>query len=223
MRFGITVPHPSRLRAGRAAFVTIAAGTELHRIHPARFGAAEFNGTARGNARFSPIRDRAGGIIPTIYAAQSFDCAAAEIILRSPDVPETDPVSGQPPLTIVFPSDYAGHAHSTVTTAAALTLVDLTVAGQRAIGVEHNALIAGPTASYPAVRAWAEAIHAAIPQAQGIFYHSHQLGPAAALVLFGDRAAGKLLAGETRSVASRGCHREITDLADRLGIEYIEI
>ncbi|WP_108258080.1 RES family NAD+ phosphorylase [Mangrovicoccus ximenensis] len=222
MRFDITVPHPSRLRAAKAAFVTIPAGTVLHRIHPARFGAAAFNDTERGNARFSPIRDPAGRIIPTIYAAESFDCAAAEIILRSPDVPETDPVTGQPPLTIVFPSDYAGHAHSTVAVAEPLLLVDLTVAGQRALGVEHNALIAGPTASYPAVRAWAEAIHSALPQAQGLFYHSHQLGPAGALVLFGDRAAA-LRPGDTRAVADPPCHREIVALADRLGIDYIDI
>ncbi|WP_172327174.1 RES family NAD+ phosphorylase [Mangrovicoccus sp. HB161399] len=223
MRFEITVPDPSRLRAEKAAFATIPAGTELHRIHPARFGAAAFNDTDRGNARFSPIRNARGAIIPTIYAAESFDCAAAEIILRSPDVPATDPATGRPPLTIVFPSDYAGHAHSTLATAAELTLADLTVAGQRALGVEHNALIAGPTASYPAVRAWAEAIHAALPRAQGLFYHSHQLGPAFALVLFGDRAAGALAPGQSRSVASPGCHRGIVDLADRLGIEYIEL
>ncbi|MBE3640457.1 RES domain-containing protein [Mangrovicoccus algicola] len=223
MDYRIALPGPARLRPGGAVLERLAAGTRLHRIHPARYGAAQFNDSARGNARFSPLRDAAGTLVPTLYAGEGFDCAAAEIILRSPDLPATDPATGLPPLAIAFPADFTAHAHSEVTLARDLRLVDLGIAGQRGLGVDHNALLGGPMASYPATRAWAAAIHAALPEAEGLIYPSHQLGPARALMLFGDRAGDAVIPGPTRPVAGAACHAAILALADRLGMEYIDL
>ncbi len=82
MRFDLTIPDPSTMRVGKEAYVVLDKGTELHRIHPAVYKAEQFNPTNAGDARFSPIHDTSGAIIPTIYAAQTFDCATCEIILR---------------------------------------------------------------------------------------------------------------------------------------------
>jgi hypothetical protein len=221
VRFDLTIPDPSAIRVGKVAYVTLAAGMALHRIHPAAYKAAQFNATAAGDARFSPIRDEAGVIIPTIYAAQSFACAACEIILRCPDTPPTDPKTGLAPFQIVYPADFSAYNHSEIRTNEALLLVDLTNAGQRKAGVSHNALLAGPRSTYPITRAWAERIYAACPAAQGLYYSSVQFGPEFAVLLFGTRVGADILSsGVTRGVAEAACHAEIRAIGQSLSIEY---
>jgi hypothetical protein len=220
MRFSLAIPPASALRRGRQRTFTIPAGAELHRIHPSRYESAQFNDTASGNARFSPIRGAGGAIIPTIYAAQSFECAACEIILRCPDAPPPSPAT----LTIVSPGDFAAYSHSVVRLTADVELLDLTAAGQRRIGVDQNALLAGPRSSYPATRAWAEAIHAHMPTAQGLHYSSFQYGPEFALLLFGDRVPdGTVQPMSKRAIRDPACHREIDALAHGLWIDYADI
>ncbi len=90
---------------------------------------------------------------------------------------------------IVHPSDFAAYNHSRIMTAADLKLLDRSIAGQRRIGLNENVLLAGPRTTYTATRAWAEAIHAAFSEAQGLHYQSYQFGPRYAVVLFGDRVA----------------------------------
>jgi len=220
-KFMLSIPDPSTMRVGKEDYIQLPKGTELHRIHRTKFGATGFNSTPAGNARFSPIRDKVGSIIPTIYAGQTFDCATCEIILRSPDTPSVDKTTGLPTFQIVFPSDFADYSHSVIRTTLELNLVDLTVAGQRKIGVSHNALLAGPRKTYPSTRGWAEQIHSSCPHAQGIYYSSFQLGPRFALLLFGDRMpATALEERSTRLVVDKPCHDEIVSLANSLSIEY---
>ncbi len=224
MRFDLTIPDPSTMRIGKEAYVSLAKGTELHRIHPTAYEAEQFNPTAAGDARFSPIRNASGAIIPTIYTAQTFECATCEIILRCPDTPPTDPKTGLPTFQIVFPADFKAYGHSIVRTTAELNLVDLTNAGQRKIGVSQNALLAGPRSTYPSTRAWAERIHETCPKAQGIYYSSAQFGPDFAIVLFGDRVSpGILDPVSSRSVADAGCNAEIRSLASSLSIDYEDV
>lgn len=123
------------------------AGTELHRIHLDAFGPTEFNGTDKGSARFSPIRDASGGIIPTIYAAQTFECSVCEITLRCPDTPSRVRTSVAP-RDIVHPSDHQSRVHSQLRTVQDINLVSITPAGQRKIGIQRNALRAGPKSAY---------------------------------------------------------------------------
>jgi hypothetical protein len=40
-------------------------GREMHRVHDSAYLGNQFNPTSSGNARFSPIRDSSGAIIPT--------------------------------------------------------------------------------------------------------------------------------------------------------------
>lgn len=224
MRFDLTIPDPSTMRVGREAYVTLDAGTELHRIHPAAYSAEQFNPTAAGDARFSPLRDTEGSIIPTIYAAETFACATCEIILRCPDTLPVDPKTGLPTFQIVYPADFRAYSHSIVRTASALRLVDLTNAGQRKIGVNHNALLAGPRSTYPATRAWAERIHATCPTAHGLYYNSVQFGPDFAILLFGDRVGVNALEPvSTRAVADTPCHAEIHAIAESLSIDYQDV
>ena len=210
-------PVPENFRA--ALRKDLPAATVLHRIHHGDYGSRQFNGTDRGNARFSPIRDVLGGIIPTIYAGQSFRCAVCEIILRAPDA-APDPGA----LTVVSPRDFESHLHSTIRTSRELRLVDLTALGQRAIGLMGNALLSGGTLHYPATRAWAEAIHTHVSWAEGIYYTSYQCGPEFAMVLFGDRCAGVLdEIGPSRPVRAATVEDEIRAIGEGIGIDYTDI
>lgn len=222
--FSIEIPAPAGFRASRASYYSLPAGTVLHRIHSNRFGATQFNDTALGNARFSPIRRPDGAIIPTIYAAETFACAVGETILRCPDIEPIDPSTGHPVMIAVRPHKWRGSAHSVIRTARDLCLVDLITQGQRRIGINRNALLAGPTATYSATRAWAEAIHAGCPDAQGFYYTSHQFGPDFAVVLFGDRMFDPFEATtHQRPISRTDCDREIRALADSLEIIYEDL
>jgi hypothetical protein len=50
-------------------------GQEFYRVHDATYKGNGFNPSRKGNARFSPIRDSDGRIIPTLYAGTTLDCA----------------------------------------------------------------------------------------------------------------------------------------------------
>lgn len=54
----------------------------LHRVHQDLYEADQFNPGLKGNARFSPIRDAKGDLIPTLYAASTFDAAAMESVFH---------------------------------------------------------------------------------------------------------------------------------------------
>jgi RES domain len=45
----------------------------------------EFNPSPAGNARFSPLVNAAGAVIPTLYAGTTLDCALMETVFH--DVP----------------------------------------------------------------------------------------------------------------------------------------
>ncbi|WP_256215368.1 RES domain-containing protein [Sphingobium sp. AP50] len=146
------------MRVGKEDYHLLKAGTDLHRIHAQLFGSSQFNDSEKGHARFSPIRDGSGAVIPTLYAAQSFECATCEIILRCPDTPPRARMTMAPP-DIVHPSDYRQHAHSHLRTMHDLNLVSLTATAQRKIGLPGNGLLAGPRSTYPVTRNWAAHIH----------------------------------------------------------------
>lgn len=213
----LPIPAPEHFR-GALSF-ELAPGAELHRLHHEAYGPCQFNATDRGNARFSPIRDARGEIIPTIYAGQSFRCASCEIILRAPTAA---PDPGE--LTVVYPRDYEAFQHSTIQTRQLLRLVDLTALGQRAIGLIGNALLSGGRLHYPETRAWAEAIHTHLPWADGIFYTSYQCGPEFAIVLFGDRCPDALEeSAPSRPVRAASVEDELRTIGELIGIEYTDM
>lgn len=216
------VPHPDALRTGHEQYMTVPKGTRLHRVHLNTFAPDQFNNTPHGNARFSPIYDQTQMLIPTIYAAETFEAATSEIILRCSDALVQQGRTAS--LQIVSPRAHKERDHSTIDLAIDLHLIDLTTAGQRRIGVQHGALLTVPSSCYGFTRGWAEAIHRAFPAAQGIYYSSYQHGPDYCVVLFGDRIPLKWSTGHvSRAVKDDPCHIEIEALARALGIDYADI
>lgn len=152
---------------------------EMHRVHESVYLPAIFNPSDKGNARFSPIRDSHGNIIPTIYAATSLQGALMETVFH--DVPY------RKGLKTVFKTRLAGKVYSTVRFHAEFQLIDLNRVALRKMGVKPEHLITTTKAHYPETRLWAEALYVHYPHAQGLLWTSRQDDRSLAVVLFGTR------------------------------------
>jgi len=210
---GVAIPPPPILHITLA---TWPAGAVLHRVHHLDYGAVQFNPGIRGNARFSPIADLDGNLIPTLYGGSSFACAAMESVFH--DVP----------FAAGFKTYDKGklevHGHSQFTAAQDLVLADLASRSLRKLGVERKQLIDTEKDQYPMTRQWAVAIHAAFPEVQGLCWVSRQDDSARAVVLFGDRIGEGVLkrAAPTRSlVGDPGAYGELLVLAEQIGVDIV--
>ena len=64
---------------------TWGSGQTMYRVHDAIYAVDQFNPSPKGNARFSPILDPSGKVIPTLYAATTPRGALMESVFR--DIP----------------------------------------------------------------------------------------------------------------------------------------
>jgi hypothetical protein len=175
----------------------------------------EFNPSSTGNARFSPLADTAGPVIPTLYAGTTLDCALMETVFH--DVPF---VAG--PKMWSKATHVAGKVWSQLTLSRGLALIDLSAVPLRKLGISRKDLIECDGSQYPETRAWARALHDQYPDAEGLTWTSRQADPARALVLFEDRLKGHVLnpsGSPTPLLLSDGSATpEILILAQRLGV-----
>jgi hypothetical protein len=138
----------------------------MYRVHDAQYAVDSFNPSPLGNARFGPIRDSAGNVIPTLYAATSPQGALMETVFHDvPNKPGFKQVSvgrleGKLSSTLIFLSDFQ--------------LIDLGRIGLRRLGVHPHNLIDTTKAHYPETRKWAESLYTAYPQAEGLIWPSRQ-------------------------------------------------
>ncbi|WP_248313573.1 RES family NAD+ phosphorylase [Bosea sp. F3-2] len=191
-------------------------GQVIHRIHLDLYAPAAFNPGLRGNARFSPITDGNGAAIPTLYGGTSFDCAAMETVFH--DVPFA------PGLKTFDKAKLQGQVHSLLAPERDLILADLSAIALRSLGVQRKQLIDTEKDHYPQTRLWAEAIHAACPQIDGLCWISRQDDRASALVLFGNRigAAELISSGSPRSLlGEQDLYDDVLTLAERIGVNLI--
>ncbi|WP_347558795.1 RES family NAD+ phosphorylase [Robbsia sp. KACC 23696] len=188
----------------------------FHRIHREAYRPNQFNDTARGNARFSPIVDLAGSVIPTLYGGATFDCSAMETVFH--DIPFA------PGYKTFDKQKLIGIVHSRLLPLNALQLVDLRTKALRKLGVRRAELIDTEQDRYPKTRLWAEAIHAQCPEAQGMCWTSRQDDSAEAIVLFGDRIASSDLEtvdGPTPLLGDESTYDAVLSLADRIGVNVV--
>ena len=204
--------HPTSWLLGDLA---LDAGATLHQVHQEVYAADAFNPSTKGNARFSPIQDGQGHVIPTIYAAHTFDGALMETVF--PGVPYA-----------LGPKQFsqeklAGQLHSCLTISTPLILADLTSTALRAMGVQRNQFIDTEADQYPATRKWAIAVHAQHPQAQGLLWVSRQDDTDRAVLLFGDRITPEALRqiGKSRLLTSGSGLEKVVLLADRIGVNIV--
>jgi hypothetical protein len=162
-----------------ATLVDWGSGRTMHRVHGAAYAANLFNPSPTGNARFSPIRDEAGAVIPTLYAATTPRGALMETIFH--DVPY------KPGFKRVSTSRMAGKLHSTIAFHVDFRLVDLSRVALRKLGVAPSHLIDTTKARYAETRRWVETLYAQYPKAQGLRWTCRQDDRSQAVVLFGTR------------------------------------
>jgi hypothetical protein len=202
---------------GTALALTITAFpiTVLHRIHSENFGSAQFNSSGKGNARFSPIIDSSGSIIPTIYAGSTFACALMETAFH--DVP----YASMPKR--FDKSRLKGLRHSVLIATAPLALADLGSISLHRLGIERKQLIDTEADQYSRTRTWAEAIHAQDASVQGLRWTSRQDDGATAIVLFGDRipSMGIQLQGKQRSLLS-DAYMDVLEVAMAIGLDLYD-
>lgn len=204
---------PGPNSALHVSYITVPAGTVMHRIHLRTYQATQFNPTVLGNARFSPIKNFAGTVIPTLYAGSTFECATMETVFH--DVPFA------PGLKTYPKNKLGGHRHTRVEFTADLKLVDLTNKALRLLGVTRGQLIDTEKDQYPFTRQWAEAIHAQRADAHGLYWVSRQDDTAVAIVLFGDRVATGTVVqhGDDRDLLDdEAAYTDLISLAEKIGV-----
>ena len=144
----------------------LAAGSEIVRVHHRRFGPTDFNAP-----RALPLGDP---VVPTLYAARDDHTALVEALFD--DVP-------------LHGTRQLARAALAERFLSRLTAVrDL-----RLITVRERDLIEAPASGYRSTSDWAEALHDAAPDADGLIWMARRGTDRPAMVLFGDRiAAGEL-------------------------------
>jgi hypothetical protein len=192
-------------------------GQEFYRVHDAIHKGNGFNPSRKGNARFSPIRDSDGRIIPTLYAGTTLDCALMETIFH--DVPF---IAGFKPLSI---KKMVGKVHTVFTPNVDLKLIDLSTIALRRLSVDRAHLIDTTKLHYLETRKWAERFYRQHGEMQGLRWTSRQDDSAQAVMLFGTRAnsADLVVTGPSRPLLDGDLSSAaVIDLAIRIGVTLVE-
>lgn len=189
---------------------TIAVGEQLFRCHRLEFGGTDFNPGIGPAGRFTPLISPQGEVIPSLYAATSFDAAVYETLFRQ----ESTPASR------VFLSKVNAVGVSCISVRRELSLVPLFTPELRIWKVNERALFSPNLSSYIVCRTLASRIWRDNPKANGLVWRSHQDSESNAYLLFGDRFNKKdLLVKRTQSAGTDNqFHKQIYDAAQRAGI-----
>ena len=186
-------------------------------MHDDAYLGDQFNPNSMGNARFSPIHDTDGAVIPTLYAGTTLDCALMETIFH--DLPFK---TGFKP---VSKRKMVRKAHTIVPPAIDLRLIDLSTIALHKLGIDRAHLIDTTKAQYPRTRRWAEALYSQFPDAQGLSWTSRRHDHAQAVMLFGTRVktSDLTIAGpSTVLLEDSNAILPVVDLATKLGATLVD-
>jgi RES domain len=150
---------------------SIAKGTEMFRVHLARYGAVHFSGlkAEESNTRFRSPSQEYG----TMYLATDIFGAFRETI------------GAMSSYRLVSEFNLSSRCLSIVTADRDLDLVDISGAGLTWIGADARLT----TGSYSIAQAWAKALWQHSPHVDGLYYRSRYDPSRFCIVLFSDRVA----------------------------------
>lgn len=170
-------------------------------------------GGVRG--RFHFFTDHAGVVVPAMYGSDHEDGAISETVFH--DVP----IRG--PDRVVLESRLAALSIVTLTPARDLRLAELLGFGLQRFQLRPDELTSTDSLEYPATVAWAQALHATVPDLDGLVWMSRQFNAAKALVLFGDRVDARDLAlpAPPLPLAIGPGRAKVDDAANRAGITIV--
>lgn len=158
---------------------TVPKETLLHRTHGSGFRPAQFNPCLGQPTRFAPFANPAGACVPTLYAATSREAAAFESIFH--DI-EPSAVFKTVRLDVVESRSVSRIAPRRNLLVASLFAPDL-----KAWGLSRGELIETPKSTYGQTVPWAQAIHRARSDVDGLLWTSRQCDPDQCIILFEDR------------------------------------
>lgn len=115
-------------------------GTCIHRVHKSEFLANSFNPCKGGIARFSPIKDKEGECIPSLYTAFTLEASVYETIFH--DISASEVVKSVPIDDIICRS------HSKLQVKRDLQLASLREPDLKALNTSCNQLIASSAEHY---------------------------------------------------------------------------
>ena len=159
----------------------VPAGTVLHRNHARAFGPAQFNPGQGQPSRFSPFTDAAGARVPTLYAATSREAAAFETVFHD--------IEAEAAFKTVRLDVVQARAVSRIAPKRNLCLAGLFASNLKAWSLRRTDLIETSKSTYDQTVAWAQAIHGANADLDGLIWTSRQCDPERCVVLFGDRVS----------------------------------
>ena len=158
---------------------TVTKGTVLHRTQGSSFRPAQFNPCMGQPTRFAPFIDAAGACVPTLYAATSREAAAFESIFHDIEPGAT--------FKTVRLSVVESRSVSRISPKRDLLVAGLFAPDLKAWGLSRGELIETPKSTYDQTVLWAQAIHRAPSDIDGLIWTSRQCDPDQCVILFEDR------------------------------------
>jgi hypothetical protein len=154
-------------------------GSTLVRIYQRRHGPLGFN---RGDAvaRFRPIRDGSGAIVPTAYGAHDQETAIAEAVLRG-----VSALHRGSPRKRLFRLEVDGVDMARLRTTRPLRLVRLHGLGLTRLNLLREHVIDCPESEYDYTAAWAQALYGHSSRPHGLAWTSRQNDTSRAFILWG--------------------------------------
>lgn len=175
----MTRPAVPSTAALNAAFETLDAGTPLVRVYDRRYAPDEFNPTA-GSARFRPIYDSRGAVVPTAYGAHDAETAISEAVLRG-----VTALHAGIPRRRLYRLEFESLALAVLRADRPLRLVRLHGVGLTRLGVLRPDLIDSAEPEYPYTAEWAQALYGLRERPHGLGWTSRQNDSARAFMLWG--------------------------------------
>jgi hypothetical protein len=170
-------PEPPQLF--KPETTTVEVGQQFYRVHPAQYGATEFNPGGGNGGRFHFFGSPK---VPVLYMAQTPVAAIAETLLHDLPVDTHSRLRRR---------NYAPMVLSKIEVRRPLRVAAFLGMGLWQLGVEASQLTATPTSRYPLTRAWAQAAHEA--QLDGVVWMSRRCNNDMSFVLFGGPVASEHL------------------------------
>jgi hypothetical protein len=170
------VPRPGDLSPN---IEVLEAGSTLVRIYQRRFGPLDFY-LGDASARFRPIRNASGSVVPTAYGAHDQETAIAEAVLRGVSALHRDL-----PRRRLFRLEVDGLDMARLRIHRPLRLVRLHGLGLIRLNLLREHVIDCPESEYHYTAAWAQALYGHRSRPHGLAWTSRQNDTSRAFMLWG--------------------------------------
>jgi hypothetical protein len=170
------VPRPRDLSP---VIEDLEAGSTLIRVYERGFSPVEFS-QGDAVARFRPIRNASGSVVPTAYGAHDHETAIAEAVLRG-----VSALHRGSPRRRLFRLEVDGLDMARLRTTRPLRLVRLHGLGLTRLKLLREHVIDCPQSEYDYTAAWAQTLYGHRSRAHGLAWTSRQNDSSRAFVLWG--------------------------------------